>query len=491
MIRSIKFLFSVLIVSFTFISCDKEYSLENGGLGNNGGGGSSSGTSVYTWEGAPGTCVTPVISGVYQAATALNGSNTVVLTVNVTTVGTYTVSTGTNNGISFSGTGTFTITGSQIIVLTGSGTPAAAGTFNFTPGTNGCSFQITSTPVVIGPVAVGTLDCTAASLAGIYTQSISLTGTNTVTIPVNVTTAGSYTINTTATNGCTFSGSGTLALGAQTIILTGSGIPANAGPVSFPVSMGTSNCNFSITFLPAPPPAAGTLDCAGITVAGVYTQGSNLIASNTITIPVNVTTAGLYSISSTANGVSFSGSGILATGSQVIVLTGSGIPTNAGAFSFPVNLGTSSCSFSITFLPGLPPTDYFRVKIDGVLTTFHVNLLGDDTPLFGGFTNTIEGDVAIGSDEHLDITVNKAFSAITVGTYLHPFGLVFSTSRYVDANGDGWQPADNSSPAYSVVVTAVTPTRITGRFSGQYKSQNGTGTGSKIFTNGEFSVPIQ
>ena len=156
-------------------------------------------------------------------------------------------------------------------------------------------------------------------------------------------------------------------------------------------------------------------------------------------------------------------------GAQVIVLTGSGIPTNAGAFSFPVNLGTSSCNFSITFLPGLPPTDYFRVKIDGVLTTFHVNLLGDDTPLFGGFTNTIEGDVAIGSDEHLDITVNKAFSAITVGTYLHPFGLVFSTSRYVDANqGMAGSQLIFLHQHYSVVVTAVTPTRITGTFSGQY-----------------------
>src|SRR5690606_6276813 len=165
-------------------------------------------------------------------------------------------------------------------------------------------------------------------------------------------------------------------------------------PFSFPVSLGTSNCSFSITFLPGVPPAEGTLDCASATSGGVYTQGEILTGSNTVTIPVNVTTAGPYSITTTAtNGVTFSGSGTLATGAQTIVLTGTGTPINAGAISFPVSLGTSNCDFSITFLPGAPPlTDYFRVKIDGVLTTFHVNLEGDITPLLLPNTVVIRGD---------------------------------------------------------------------------------------------------
>ena len=389
MIHTIKFVLSVLIVSFAFTSCEKEYSVENGGIGNNGGGGTSSGTSVYTWEGAPGTCATPVISGVYQAGTTLNGSNTVVLTVNVTTVGTYTVSTGTNNGISFSETGTFTITGSQILILNGSGTPAAAGTFNFIPGTNGCSFQITSTPVIIGPAAVGTLDCASATILGVYTQGIDLNSTNTVSIPVNITTAGSYNINTTSTNGCIFSGSGTLALGAQTIVLTGAGTP-----VSF------------------------------------------------------------------------------------------------GTISFPANFGTNSCSFSITFIPGIPPpTDYLRCKMDGVLKTFNAGIDGDNSPGLLPNSVAVSGNAAIGSGEYLDITVNS-ITPITIGAYLHPFGIKFSTSYYLDPSASGWQPADNSTPAFSVIVTAISATRITGTFSGQYKDQNGTGANTKLITNGEFSVTL-
>ncbi len=390
MIRRIKLVLSVFISSMAFLACEKEYSTENGGTpGSGGGGGSSSGTAVYTWEGAPGACVTPVISGVYQAGTALSGSNTVVLTVNVTTVGTYTVSTGTNNGISFSGSGTFTITGSQIIVLTGSGTPAASGNFNYTPGTNGCSFQITYTPVITGPVAAGTLDCVSATIAGVYTQGIDLNSTNTVSIPVNVTTAGSYTINTTSTNGCIFSGSGTLALGAQTIVLTGAGTPLSFGSVSF-----------------------------------------------------------------------------------------------------PVNFGTNSCSFSITFIPGTPPpSEYLRCKMDGVLKTFNAGIDGDNSPGLLPNSVAVSGNATSGSTEYLDITVNS-ITPITIGAYLHPFGVKFSTSYYQDPSASGWQPADNSSPAFSVIVTSITATRITGTFSGQYKDQNGTGTNTKLITNGEFSVSL-
>ena len=346
-------LLSILFLGILFTSCSKEYSLEGGGGSGSGtGGGTQTGTAEFTLSGAPGACSTPAISGTYQVGTALNASNIVVLVVDVTTVGTYTITTGTANGISFSGSGTFTVAGSQVLVLTGSGTPAAAGTHNFSPGTHGCTFQITTTLVTV-PVAVGTLDCATATPAGVYTQSIALTSGNTVTIPVNVTTAGTYSINTTSTNGVTFSGSGNLATGAQTIVLTGTGTPVNAGAISIPVSLGTSNCSFPITFLPAPPPAAYTLEgapgaCAPISIAGTYTAGTALSSSNTATVSVNVTTAGLYTITSTTvNGMTFSKSGqFTTTGVQSIILTGSGTPVAAGTNTFTV--GTGGCTFDVT-----------------------------------------------------------------------------------------------------------------------------------------------
>ena len=488
MLRVPKLLITSLMC-IALLSCQKEFSIDNGGSQ----GGSISGTAVFTLAGAPGGCVSPVIGGSYTQGIAMDASNTVALSVDVITLGTYVVSSDLINNVMFTGSGSFTTTGVQTIVLTGSGVPAAAGTYNFAHGATGCSFPITFTQVVTNPPAIGILDCATSTEAGVYTQGIALTGTNTISIPVNVTTPGTFSISTTAINGVTFSASGTLATGAQTIVLTGSGLPIDAGPFSFPVSLGTSNCSFSITFLPGVPPAEGTLDCASATFGGVYTQGEILTGSNTVTIPVNVTTAGPYSITTTAtNGVTFSGSGTLATGAQTIVLTGTGTPINAGAISFPVSLGTSNCDFSITFLPGAPPlTDYFRVKIDGVLTTFHVNLEGDITPLLLPNTVVIRGDAVTAGDEHMDVTV-QSINPIVAGTYFQDFNVSFATSRYYDpVSGQGFQcNTTSSTPLLTVIITSITSSRVTGTFSGQYFDLNGTGTNAKQFTEGEFSVPL-
>jgi hypothetical protein len=149
MFRTIKSIVFSLLVLFALNSCEKEVSVENGVDVT---GGSQSGTAVYTLDGAPLLCVTPIINGDYVVGTPLNNTNTVVITVNVGSAGTYLISTGLINGIQFTGSGTFPGTGAQAITLFGSGTPIAAGTNTFVPGTSGCSFLITATTTVITPV---------------------------------------------------------------------------------------------------------------------------------------------------------------------------------------------------------------------------------------------------------------------------------------------------------------------------------------------------
>ena len=87
-------------------------------------------------------------AGTYVAGTVLTAANTITLNVNVTVIGTWSVTTAPAvNGIIFSGSGTFATTGANTIVLTGSGTPTAAGTHTFTVtgGTGTCTFQVTTT----------------------------------------------------------------------------------------------------------------------------------------------------------------------------------------------------------------------------------------------------------------------------------------------------------------------------------------------------------
>ncbi len=82
--------------------------------------------------GSGGNCTGATVSGRFVADTALNGANTIAITVDVRVAGAYWINTNTVNGMSFSQIGTFTSTGPQTALLTGTGTPVDTGTVNFT-----------------------------------------------------------------------------------------------------------------------------------------------------------------------------------------------------------------------------------------------------------------------------------------------------------------------------------------------------------------------
>jgi hypothetical protein len=314
-------------------------------------------SAVFTYSGAPSACTAPAIAGTYGIGVALGSGNYADLAVNVTTPGAYTISTNSVNGISFSGSGAFTATGAQVVRLIGNGTPAAQGTYTYTPSPNGCSFTINLTTA--GGTSVYTLDCSAPVISGMYTAGVPLGAGNTVTIKANVTTAGTYSISTSTINGMTFSASGSFAIGTgQNIVLTGSGTPTTAGSNNFTIAGG---CSFSITTV-APPPAAYTLTCNGTTVSGSYVTGTALTTSNKVDVEVNVATAGAYTITSnTVNGMTFSKSGVFTgTGIQTVTLNGSGTPVSPGTNNFTV--GAANCPFNVTVTA---PTSPCSGLVDG------------------------------------------------------------------------------------------------------------------------------
>jgi uncharacterized protein (TIGR02145 family) len=77
-------------------------------------------------------CANTVVNGTYYPAVSLTTSSFVTIQVNVSTIGTYFITTNTVNGYSFSTSGEFSTTGSQTINLMGNGTPVTAQTDQFT-----------------------------------------------------------------------------------------------------------------------------------------------------------------------------------------------------------------------------------------------------------------------------------------------------------------------------------------------------------------------
>jgi hypothetical protein len=100
--------------------------------------------SAGTLGSATDTCTGAVVSGTYRKGTAVTTANTVTVTANITTAGTYTIYTDTLKGLHFISTGTFTTTGVQPVTLAAVGTPTDSGTVTFRVryGTSNCSFKV-------------------------------------------------------------------------------------------------------------------------------------------------------------------------------------------------------------------------------------------------------------------------------------------------------------------------------------------------------------
>jgi hypothetical protein len=259
------FISSLLLLScfIFFITCKKEYSYEGGGsptppppppppptVGN----------ASFTLTGTPNNCYNAYVKGTYVSGVRLSNANTVDINVNVTVIGNYSITTDTINGVWFSRSGTFTNTGNQIITLDGNGTPELARNLIFTPlaGSSSCTFKISvANPeplaVYVLESAFGNPNPCIETISGTYNSNTPLSGSNTVSIRVYVVYLGNFTIATSTVNGMTFSYTGRFTtIGAQDVILYGSGTPVTRGNYTFtpeivgPHPLGGEVCAFFI-----------------------------------------------------------------------------------------------------------------------------------------------------------------------------------------------------------------------------------------------------
>ncbi len=450
-----------------------------------------SGPAVFTLAGAP-SCTTPVFAGTYATGTPLNASNTVTLNVNVTTAGTYNVSTAPAvGGMTFTGTGSL-MTGAQTIVLTGTGTPTVGGnnTIPVTVGASTCSFVIN----VLSPAVftlVGSPTCTTPVIAGTYTFGTPLTAANTVTLNVNVTVAGAYNVSIPTVGNITFAGSGTLALGAQTILLSGTGTPTVGGNNTFPVTVGPSNCSFVINVTGGP--AVYTIDCPNVMVNGTYQVGVPLTAANTITLPITVTTAGAYTISASINGMTFSNSGSLTLATTTITLNGSLMPTGP-ANTYNLSVGTPACLIPIT-VAAAPVIDWSFMIGATTYSGSTSDVIGLDNTTFPPFTIVDYYGEYGGTPDLLNITLgdpsggvftageqyNSNFTTIANGAYFYFDAL---PALELEATDPGTTPGVNLIFAITSHNTATKT--IIGTFSGNaFDYVSGT---PKTITNGTFKI---
>lgn len=266
--------FSLIVINIGLFSCQKEHSLENSI--------SEMAEGSLQADGSD-ECLPKSVQGAFIAGTSLTSTNYIQVDVAVDVEGAYSISTDTINGYYFSASGKFSGTGIETVKLIGKGKPLAAGEDFFTVSFDStfCNIAVMVLPSTAGGPASFSLQtsgssCMNATVNGDYTKSIALNSTNKINIEVNVTTIGTYTISTTATNGMSFSGSGVFGTtGIQTVTLTGSGTPVNSGAILIPFTVGSVTCSVSVNVAATttqPPPTSTYF--WKFTSGGVTYQGS-------------------------------------------------------------------------------------------------------------------------------------------------------------------------------------------------------------------------
>lgn len=313
-------------------------------------------------------CSTATALGDYMIGVPLTENNKIVLEVNVTSTGYWSITSNTANGYSFKGSGNFTSVGKQTIELLGTGAPLVSGNdlFNITSNaktpTSCSSITVTTKPIKY------TVDCTQITVGGEFTEDVPVTSNHNVKIKVNIEATGDTSISTNTVAGIQFV-SGPLSfdtLGEKEVILTASGTPTTPGIHNFSLVQSnglTNTCSFDVEILPQP--VAYSLTCSSIVVNGAYAPDIEMNNTNTITLTVNVQYPGNYEIKTdTVDGVTFTGTGTFpSAGNHDVILTASGKAKDGGEHVFTISTnsvsGGNTCTVKMDFI-------YRRVTVLGL-----------------------------------------------------------------------------------------------------------------------------
>lgn len=208
--------------------------------------------------------------------------------------------------------------------------------------------------------AVGTLgQCDSIIVTGVYKTGSPLTQNNYITIPINVSKAGAYSIvvKPVTNNGFYFSTSGTfMATGYYYIMVPGIGSPINysttatGNPMEITFNEQKMNaCTPYVYVDDSSKKPIYTMQCSRTSLSGSYSIDTPLDPSyNFITMWLDVhpdAEGSFYSIETDeVDGIKFSGSGYLQKGLGPIRLEGSGTPTSVGEKTFTIKSNSVSNS---------------------------------------------------------------------------------------------------------------------------------------------------
>ncbi|WP_426478049.1 hypothetical protein ACP3T3_00780 [Chryseobacterium sp. CBSDS_008] len=253
----------------------------------------------------------------YTAGGAVTG-NTITVSVNVTHVGPYSIGIISDNGVSYSATGTFSATGTQNVTVANAAGAPSSSTLNFSVKSNGIS-ACTYTKSSVAAASY-TYSCSSATVTPSMTEGVQ--GSGIVKVPVAVTGTGNIPAINQTINGVVYTFAGITGATSSTtsIDIAYSGTPSTADTDLPMTNSDGSVCSIHISHSGVTPAIFST---SSITPHGTYTVATDLTSSNKINVVINVSEPGKLRLKSTdKNGIFFDSGEVVTTttGSQTIVM---------------------------------------------------------------------------------------------------------------------------------------------------------------------------
>ena len=138
-----------------------------------------------------------------------------------------------------------------------------------------------------------------------------------------------------------------------------------------------------------------------------------------------------------------------------------------------------------------PAGGTITAMVDGTPMTFNNILVAKDTAYLGAYAITISGISSLtASAPELSLTVDGP-SAVTTGTYSLPLsGTATDVPALSFSQGTTLVYESDLSGTYasSIVITTLTKTNVQGTFSGTLTLSLGSGSTTKVITDGKFDV---
>jgi hypothetical protein len=242
---------------------------------------------------------------------------------------------------------------------------------------------------------------------------------------------------------------------------------------------------------PASDPNQFSIDCTGITQSGSVIVGKGITNKTSLSISVNVAKTGVYSISTdTLNGIYFSSSDTFnTTGTQTVVLKGTGTPVSLGTNKFTIRGDGDSCKVDVTAVsPGS-----LSCKLNGVYYDFSRSMTNSLVYNTGVNLKVFGYQVPSGNYNFTVWIQHSAFKPLVPGTYSINSPGFYVKGQYTDPVFNYWigDPGNAGQPnPFTVVITGASATEVTGTFSGRIREKAGFGPAFKDVTEGQFRIAL-